>query len=310
MEKKIAIGLMFTAVGLLSLLGLAYAWASPWDYMGTHGAFKRMVCWSGIGAALGCCAWLVDWKHWKRYSIVVSLAWIGLLVWAMQFPAINGTPGWIPIGGVVAFNVWEFMPLAVAMLGVWVSDRFKLKSLAALGLTLLCLGTPFVAVVSRNANRVEKVKAVLSGDKTKLSETGLARAYQVDFCCRAVKASRWIGPSDFDVRYLPERMTSCMPAASTVLFGRWFLVALAVAVILLGVGFVLAWLALVDEPCRVLVAATGFAVVGKAMLGIFGSLGFLPFRGECVPLATFYGSLTVATLVAVGVICSGLRKEA
>lgn len=307
MRKKLTVWLLLGSSSFLALVGGVYAWMSPWDPLGSHWAFSRLICWNAIGACFGVMAYMLEWKHWKKVSAAIPIIWFGLLLWSLSLPPVSGTSGWIPMG-VLAFNVWEFSPLAIGFAGVAASECCRMKArpvLAALALGLL--GAVAGVCVTRESCAAQ-VHAALSGENAASLEKVRSRAYQVDICRRAVKESKWIGRSDFDVKYLPERMTSCMPAAASVLFGRFYLCLLVAGALLMGVGFVCAWRAVSDEPGCVLVAVTGIGTVGKAMLCIFGQLGYLPFGGHCVPFATFFGSLAIATSISLGLICTAMKE--
>lgn len=125
----------------------------------------------------------------------------------------------------------------------------------------------------------------------------------------AVRQSRWFVRSEVEVGAIPEALTTGMPAVATALWGRWWLVLLLSALIAQGAFAGVVGKREVDEPRRAYVYMLGLGIVVPSLMNVAGCIGWMPVLNLGIPFASYGGSLVMATLVGMGILCSALMNE-
>ncbi len=73
-----------------------------------------MISCNAIGISLGAIAWKVGWKRWLKATPILLIGWVVLFVYAARLPLDGGRFGWVGVGA-IRFNVWELLPVMVAL---------------------------------------------------------------------------------------------------------------------------------------------------------------------------------------------------
>ena len=120
----------------------------------------------------------------------------------------------------------------------------------------------------------------------------------------AIRESKWFGSCDINLRLLPESTTTCMPASASVLFGKWYLILLALALGMMGIGIGVAWRKSSDEPMRAYAIIWGGFVLIPCFLNILGCVGFAPMLDFGIPFACYGGTLVMSTMIGLAILAS------
>lgn len=120
----------------------------------------------------------------------------------------------------------------------------------------------------------------------------------------AIRESKWFGSCDINLRLLPESTTTCMPASASVLFGKWYLILLALALGMMGIGIGVAWRQSSDEPMRAYAIIWGRFVLIPCFLNILGCVGFAPMFDFGIPFACYGGTLVMSTMIGLDILAS------
>lgn len=305
-QRWCALGLLVVPTILLMAMGLAFCWATPANqYYHLSGAyyFKHQLCWLIIGGCLGGVAWSIGWRRWVKAAPFIAMGWSALVAYAATCPLVGGHWGWINLG-CFRINVVDFLPVVFSLLVAWFVQLLRLRAIVGIGIAALMVGS-FMGyrLVS---NPVERDEFLLLPSQQEMAEkTGKpSREFLLNQCVGAVKESHWFGKCDVNTRYIPECTTTSMPAVSAVLFGKWYLVALAVVLGMLGAGVGLFWAMGASEPMRAYALVWGSLVLLPAFFNLLGCAGIVSMLDVAIPLASFGGSLAMATGVGLAVLLS------
>ena len=305
-QRWCALGLLVVPTILLMVMGLAFCWATPanqyYHLSGTY-YFKHQLCWLLIGGCLGGVAWSIGWRRWLKAAPYIAIGWLALVAYAASCPLVSGHWGWINLG-CFRINVVDFLPVVFSLLVAWFVQLLRLRAIVGIGIAALMVGS-FMGyrLVS---NPLERDEFVLLPTQQKMAEKAgkPSQEFLLNQCVGAVKESHWFGKCDVNTRYIPECTTTSMPAVSAVLFGKWYLVALAVVLGTLGVGIGLFWVVGASESMRAYALVWGSLVLLPAFFNLLGCVGIVSMLDVAIPLASFGGSLAMATGVGLAILLS------
>ena len=99
-----------------------------------------------------------------------------------------------------------------------------------------------------------------------------------------------------------------MPAAAAVLFGKWYLIALTLALALMGIVVGVNWKTNANSAMRAYTLLWGVLVLMTSFLNIQGCVGFAPILDVGIPCACYGGSLAAATLLGLAILASQSRE--
>lgn len=307
-------GLMWVAIPTIVLMamGLVFCWVVPTNAQlygaGSHFFFARMTCWTGIGLSLGTCACLLGWRWWLTAAPYIAAVWGGLMVYSMVSPLTEGHWGWIGVG-VFKIDVLAFVPVVGALMVASVVRFLRCRAIWIVGAVVLVLGGLTVRKIARDTYRDERFHLLPSHQK--MAEEARQTPYEFVRARygEAIGESRWFGPSAVDAKELPYTVTTGMPVAATTLFGRWWLVLLSAALVVLGAAFGLIGWQSDDESLRAYAYMLGLGIVVPSLLNVAGCVGWIPILSLGIPFVAYGGSLVVATLVGMGILCSALTER-
>lgn len=294
---------------VLIVMGLVFCWVVPTNAQlygaGSHFFFARMVCWTGIGLSLGTCAYLLGWRRWLKATPYIAAVWVGLMVYSMVSPVTEEHWGWIGVGG-FKIDVLAFVPVVGALMVASVVRFLRCRAIWIVGAVVLVFGGLTVCKIVRDTYRDERFQLLPSHQK--MAEEARQTPYEFVEArySEAISKSRWFGPSAVEAKDLPETVTTGMPVTATTLFGRWWLVLLSAALVALGAAFgVIGWRS-DDEPLRAYSYMLGLGIVVPSLLNVAGCVGWIPILSLGIPFVAYGGSLVVATLVGMSILCSAL----
>ncbi len=230
--KKVRIWMLAVPTILLMVMGFSFCWETPVDGCcygpGSHHFFAHMVRWTTIGFSLAVLAYILGWRRWLRVTPYIGLGWVALVVCSAMSPMVTGHWGWTDIG-CCRINVLEFAPIVLSLFVAYLIRVFNYKAFATVGMALaVIVGAVGYRVFSRQ-NRYEQSALPQSQRIVARDTYETARSYLQNQSVCAIRESKWFGSCYFDVRRLPESATTCMPTSATVIFGRWYLVLLALS---------------------------------------------------------------------------------
>lgn len=309
--KKVRIGLLIGSAAVLAVMGLAFVAAfcraCPWNASmygsGSHGLFTRMALWNGVGLVLGYGAYRLGWRRWLFAAPFIMVGWIGLMAYAATQPLINGRWGWVSLG-CISVNVFDLLPFVLALVGAWGAKKMRLSTLSAtLMVGFVVLYAPCVNILA-NPNRLAYVKAVLTQEAVPDDPHALAYSYLQKQSAEAIRASKWFGRAEINLKYIPEGPTTTMPAVASALFGKWYLAVLGLVLGAMAAGFALTGAMQKDESLKAFTVIFGLGTVGCAVMSCLGVLGIVPILHLCVPLASFGGFTALLVWVGLGALFS------
>lgn len=306
--RKVQVGLLIGSAAVLSVMGLVFCWAAPAnEYLhgeGSHYFFTHMLGWTVIGLSLAICAYLIGWRRWLKAAPFIVFGWVGLVAYSATCPLVNGHWGWINLG-CFRINVLEFTPVVVSLAAAYIARALKCRSLVAVSMILVAyVGAVGYTTVSK-MNRVEYANLLPTQQYLAKNAQQPARLFLANQCVGSVRESEFFGGSDrVNLRFLPESMTTSMPAAASVLFGKWYLIALSIVLALMGIGIGVSWKINANSAMRAYTFLWGILVLTTSFLNIQGCVGFAPIVDVGVPFACFGGSLAISTLLGLAILLS------
>ena len=163
-----------------------------------------------------------------------------------------------------------------------------------------CMGLPpLLLVIATNANRMERIKAWLSGE-----ESGSAAAYQLQQAILAFKnGGPWgvgFNQSIQKYNYLPEAHTDFIFAIGGEEFGFIFSVGVLLAYAVLLVCGILISMRAPDRLGRLLAFGMTLLLVFQAAFNIGVVTGCLPTKGLALPFISYGGTNLITALFAIG----------
>ena len=303
------------AVTALAAMGLAFCWhcsalLCPPENIMEHWHFKRQLLWNIVGiAALGMAA-ITGWSRWIKAAPFIFGGWASLWLVAMRQPLVNGSCSFVHIGPVL-LNVWPLFPVALALLAAWISRRYGVNgrwliiSTCAVAISAIALWT------ISDPDRMARLGAVIDGGAHATASAGAcARAFAQRQSCAVLAHSRWFTAGDIEMlRALPDALTHSMPAASAVVFGKWFIaVALTIfGILALSLGCL--WRSVADKAKRAFTLFFGLGILAPALYGSCACIGLVPMLHTSIPLVSYGGTTVLAAWIGVGILVSSTREE-
>ncbi len=125
--------LLLTLVIGLTLFGVVMVYSASailaeQNYGSQFYFLTRQAIWAGLGLVAMAVAMRIDYRHYKRPAVVMTLLGVTflLLVAVFAFPKVNATHRWIRYGGFFSLQPAEFAKLAlVAFLGFFLERKAK-----------------------------------------------------------------------------------------------------------------------------------------------------------------------------------------
>ena len=198
----------------------------------------------------------------------------------------------------------EFSPVVFSLFAAYLVRVFNCKAIVAVGIALLVIAGAAGYRAYCRQNHFEQSKLLPSQQIVARDAHQTAYAFLQNQSVEAIRESKWFGSSDVNLRLLPESTTTCMPASASVLFGRWSLILLVLALGMMGVGIGVAWRTAFDEPMRAYVLIWGGLVLIPCFLNILGCVGFVPIFDFGIPFACYGGTLVMSTLLGLAILVS------
>lgn len=214
-------------------------------------------------------AWIIGWKNLLKAAPYIFFGWLGLAVWATVWPPFPEWRGWLRLG--IPFNILEFAPMAIGLMGAWIASKTRARVMTILGMIVMLLFAAEVAVIACSEERMERIRRVCS--------------------------ERPVGR---------EALERCEAECDTVR-GRPYYNTMCAGVGLLGVGLILLIRRKDDEPAKVYMTVIGLSIGGRAIGSALGGIGITPMVEIAVPFLSGGGSLIVATLLSLCVVCAASR---
>lgn len=306
--KKVQVGLLIGSAAVLAVMGLVFCWVAPAnEYLhgeGSHYFFTHMLGWTGIGLSLAICAYLIGWRRWLKAAPFIAIGWVGLLLYSTTCPLVNGHLGWINLG-CFRINVLEFTPVVVSLAAAYIARAFKCRSLVAVSMILVAYAGAVGYTTVSKMNRVEYADLLPTQQYLAKNARQTAQSFLANQCVGAVRESAFFGGSErVNLRFLPESTTTSMPAAASVLFGKWYLIALSIVLCVLGIGIGVSWKINANSAMRAYTFLWGILVLMMSFLNIQGCVGLAPIVDVGVPFACFGGSLAMSTLLGLAILLS------
>ena len=305
--KKVQIALLAVPTVILMAMGLVFCWVTPANaYLygpGSRFFFSHMLCWTVIGLSLSVLAYMLGWRRWLKAAPFVAIGWAGLVFYASTCPLVNGHLGWISIG-CIRINVLEFGPVVLSLFAAYLVRVFNCKAIVTVGIALLVIAGAAGYRAYCRQNHYEQSELLPSQQIVARDAHQTAYAFLQNQSVGAIRKSKWFGSSDVNLRHLPESTTTCMPASVSVLFGRWSLILLVLALGMMGVGIGVASRTAFDEPMRAYVLIWGGLVLIPCFLNILGCVGFVPIFDFGIPFACYGGTLVMSTLLGLAILVS------
>ena len=306
--KKVQVGLLIGSAAVLSVMGLIFCWVTPANFYlhgeGSHYFFTHMLGWTTLGLSLAGCAYLIGWRRWLKAAPFIVIGWVGLVVYSTTCPLVNGHGGWINLG-CFRINVLEFTPVVVSLAAAYIARSLKCRSLVAVSMILIAYAGAVGYTTVSKMNRIEYVNLVPSQQYLAKNAHQTARLFLANQCVGAVRESAFFGGSDrVNLRFLPESTTISMPAAASVLFGKWYLIALSIVLALMGMGIGVSWKINTNSAMRAYTFLWGILVLMTSFLNIQGCVGLAPIVDVGVPFSCFGGSLVGSTLIGLAILIS------
>lgn len=301
-------GLLVVPTAILMCMGLGFCWVAPANEFlhgeGSHYFFTHMLGWTTIGLSLAYCAYHIGWRRWLKAAPFITIGWVGLVVYSATYPLVNGHWGWINLG-CFRINVLEFTPVVVSLAAACIARFLKCRPLVAVSMMLVAYAGVFGYTTVSKMNRVEYANLVPSQQYLAKNAQQTAHLFVENQCVGAVREAAFIGGSDkINLRFLPRSMTASMPATASVLFGRWYLIALSIVLALLGIGIGVHWKINANSAMRAYSLLWGALVLMTSFLNILGCAGFAPIVDVGIPFACFGGSLAISTLLGLAILIS------
>jgi len=237
----------------------------------------------------------------KIVTVVVMSVWMDRIGWRVRQFRKGALYPCCGLGILMALLVAEpdfgsTMVVAVAGCALLFVTGTRIWHLALIG----CMGVPpLLLVLATNANRMERIKAWLSGE-----ESESAAAYQLQQAILAFKnGGPWgvgFNQSIQKYNYLPEAHTDFIFAIGGEEFGFIFSVGVLIAYAVLLVCGILISMRAPDRLGRLLAFGMTLLLVFQAAFNIGVVTGCLPTKGLALPFISYGGTNLITALFAVG----------
>lgn len=231
----------------------------------------RLVAWVILGCSLAGMAWAIGWKSLLRAAPFIFFGWLGLAVWATAWPPFPEWRGWLKFG--VPFNVLEFAPVAIGLLGAWIASKTGMRVMRVLWAIVVILLAAETAIIACHEERAERVRRFFA-------ESQIRR----------------------------EAMKQREPNGDPLGDGRLFYNTMCIGVCLLGSGLLLLVRQVDDEPTKVFVTVIGLSIGGRAVGSVLGGIGITPMVEIAVPFLSGGGSLAAITILSLGIVCMAFKS--
>lgn len=309
-QRQISLALLVVPTILLMAMGLAFCWATPANhYYHLSGLFyfKHQLCWFVIGGSLATAAYLLGWRRWLNAAPYVAVGWAGLSAYAATCPLVNGHWGWISVG-CFRINVLEFAPIVLSLISAYFVRIFRNRAPLAVVVGLLSFCSAIGYSVSTHRIRFGHPDHLPT--RQLVSKDAKQKAYEFlqNQCVGAVRESRWFGKSDINTRFLPESITTSMPSAASVLFGKWYLILLTLGLAALGFGVGVSFCLYRNVPMQLFSLLWSCLVLLPSFFNILGCVGLVPVVEAGIPFSCFGGSLAISTMIGLAIILSQNRE--
>ena len=159
-----------------------------------------------------------------------------------------------------------------------------------------------------NRDRMERIRNYFRGDP--ITEVALPTYVQerVETARRTSSIfaeANWFSGGDVaSIRRLPGAATYSMPAASLVLFGKWYFATVWSLWFVVACSLVGFWRMTHDKAKRMFVLAAGLGILIPVITGPCECMRIIPMMCTSVPIVSYGGTVAFMTWLTVGVLTS------
>ena len=138
-----------------------------------------------------------------------------------------------------------------------------------------------------------------------MSPGACARSFVQAQTCKALAQAQWFSSTDAEIlRNTPGNPTYSLPAASAVMFGKWFMAVTWVLFALVVLGLACLWRRTEDKAKRMFILVSGLGLIVPSACGHCACLGFVPMSYTSVPLVSNETSAVLAAWLGAGILVS------
>lgn len=296
---------------VLMAMGLAFCWVTPTNAQlygeGSHFFFTRMVCCTGLGLLAATSAYHLGWRRWLKTAPYAAALWAGLMAYSMFTFSDERHWRWVSLG-YLNIDVLAFIPVVGSLAVASIVRFFRCRAIWVVGAVVLVLGGLTVRKIARDSYDDDRLLILPSHQKVAEEMHQTSYEFVRERYDKAMRESRWFVSSEVDVKSLPYAVTTGMPVAATTLFGRWWLVLLSAALLALGAALGIVGKTAGDEAVRAYAYMQGLSIVAPSILNVASCVGWAPIFNLGIPFVSYGGTLVLATLVGIGIVCSALKE--
>lgn len=297
MNHKIIVGMSSGLVALLTVLGCVFLSARGM-------LFPSQLFWILMGGCAYAGAVGAGWSRCLKAAPFLLAVWVALLVCAHAQPPINGGHGWVAMGW-LKIEVFPHLPVVAGLFLAWLGERFGWSARRVVLLASLGVGTVMAVGIAGNANRLEFLATILTNTDAYASPCWAQRQ-----CCAAIHAANWFSGSGLTLDGLPYSATANMPAAASLLLGKWFVVlVMAVFCKYLSVVGATAHMA-ANNARRTFCMVFGGIVAMTFLQAVLQCVMVTPPTNIGIPLASLGGASAFAMWAGTGILVAAIRAEA
>lgn len=281
----------------VAAMGCWFCWHCPSRYYEAHELFWRQLAWNGVGFAVFAATWLTGWRRLLKAAPWLMALWIAAVVMAHFSRPVNGAHRWLFVGPVRVNVLTCFVPV-FALFAAWLHEKKWVRPWMEWAAIAIVVVWALCRVVGSDV-RMERLMALL-----KPEDWMMGRAYMARQLLAALDASKWFGGAGRSLGFLPCPESDGMMAASALIFGKWFPLALVGLFSAAGASLTLLWNGATDAPRRRFTILFGLWLIGPAIYCLLHSLAILPIVGMSPALAGYGGTAVVMAWFGIGAIAA------
>ena len=294
----------------LAVMGLVFCWVHSERLHDIGGVasrwyFNRQVVWNVLGLSAFGVAIIVGWKRWLKAAPFVFAGWVALWFVAHAQPVVDGSCNFVRMGP-ISLGVWSLFPVAVALLTAWLRKRYGDRTKRILFIAGSVTFAVVTVHIATDANRMTRLAAFFAGERAPgMSPGACACGFVQTQTCKALAQTQWFSSTDTSIlRDTPGNTTYSMPAASAVMFGKWFMAVAWVFFALVALSLACLWRRTEDKAKRAFLLVSGLGIIVPAVLGPCECLGLVPMLYTSVPLVSNDTTAVLASWLGTGILVS------